>query len=277
MAPRGKVTCRQACALARQLGAFGEDALDIDDRTAHPVEADARQAHPGLGLPTCVRDHHQGLAGPDDVAGVLGEAAVQPDVDRAPHVARREDLRGAPVDHDRAVSEAALEILDTEADGRLGVVQQVTQPPVAVGRVGEVQRRHRLALGGDLHERVLRQRLERVVPAPLLTNRRRHRIGHRLAARRTRPMRREHPRLVGQRQQLVVQGPVEPAGQLLGTETYRGEQVGTSDVADEQGVAGQDRARDRVGRVLPHHHRDRLGRVAGVCLISSTTSPTSMR
>ena len=145
--------------------------------------------------PALVGDHQ--AAGPvGRVAGVLGEAAVQPTLIE-PRGARRRRPRVGAVDHDRVLSETALEVLDPEAHGRFGVVEQVTQPAVAVGGVGEVQRRHRLALGHDLHERVLRHRLQGVVPASLLADRRRHRVGHRLATRRPRAVRWEDPRLVG--------------------------------------------------------------------------------
>ena len=113
-------------------------------------------------------------------------------------VPRCERLRRAAVDHHRVLAPAPLQVVDRQAGRRLGVVEQVAQPPVAVRRVREVQRRHRLALGHDLDERVLRHGLQGVVPAPLLADRRRHRVGHRLAARGARTVGGEDPRAVGQ-------------------------------------------------------------------------------
>ena len=55
---------------------------------------------------------------------------------------------------------------------------------------------------------------------------------------------------------------VQLAAQLLRGEPDRAEQVGPTDVADEQGVAGEDRVRRAVGGVLEHQVGDGLGRVA---------------
>ena len=57
-----------------------------------------------------------------------------------------------------------------------------------------------------------------------------------------------HPGRVGQRHQLVVQRVVELAGQLVAGEADRRQQVGSADVADEQGVAGQHAVGDRRRR-----------------------------
>jgi hypothetical protein len=90
---------------------------------------------------------------------------------------RREDLWWPTIDHDRLLPKTPLEVRDPEAHRRLGVVEQVTQTTVAVGPCRRSTAAQRLALGHDLHERVLRHRLQRIVPTPLLTDRRRHRIG----------------------------------------------------------------------------------------------------
>ena len=73
----------------------------------------------------------------------------------------------------------------------------------------------------------------------------------------------KHPGLVGQRQQLAVQGPVQLAGELVGADADRGQQIGTAHVADEQGVPRQHAVGDGVVGVLEDHHADRLGRVPG--------------
>ena len=66
----------------------------------HRVHAHPGQPQPGVAGPA-------GLAHQDDVAardlrGVLGEAAVEPHVDRAAQVPAGELLGGADVEHDRA-------------------------------------------------------------------------------------------------------------------------------------------------------------------------------
>ena len=75
-------------------------------------------------------------------------------------------------------------------------------------------------------------------------------------------MRREDPGCVGQGEQPLVERVVELAGEFVGGDTDRREQVGTADVADEHGVAGEHGVRRLVVGVLVDHDRDRFGRVA---------------
>jgi hypothetical protein len=55
---------------------------------------------------------------------------------------------------------------------------------------------------------------------------------------------------------------VELVGEFLTRDTHRGKQVRSSDIANEQRVAGQYRMRFGIVRVFPHHDADRLRRVA---------------
>ena len=71
-----------------------------------------------------VADEDDRLAGTGDVAGVLGEAAVEADVDRTPQVSGGERLGSAGVDQHGALAGAAGDSVDVERDGRLGVVEQ---------------------------------------------------------------------------------------------------------------------------------------------------------
>lgn len=69
---------------------------------------------------------------------------------------------------------------------------------------------------------------------------------------------------VRQREQLAMNRVVEAPAQIVGRPAERRAQVGTSDVADEERVAGEHRVRNRVAGVeVEHEHRDRLGRVPG--------------
>ena len=88
-----------------------EDSLDVHHRAHDAVEADPCQAYLGLGLPAFVGDHYHWLSRPDHVPGVLGEAAIEADVDRSGQVAGREGLWGSPVDHDGAVSNTTLHLV----------------------------------------------------------------------------------------------------------------------------------------------------------------------
>ena len=68
---------------------------------------------------------------------------------------------------------------------------------------------------------------------------------------------------IGQAHHLALDGVVELAAQFLGGEADRGQQVGATDIADEQRVAGQDAVGHLVVGVLIHQHADRLGGVTG--------------
>jgi len=71
-----------------------------------------------------------------------------------------------------------------------------------------------------------------------------------------------HDRRVGERQELVLQRRPQVPRQIVGGVTNRREEVGPTDVPDEESVAGE----HRVGRAPgggAHHHRDRLRSVSG--------------
>ncbi len=84
------------------------------------------------------------------------------------------------------------------------------------------------------------------------------------AAQRPRAVRRVDQAGVRQLQELPVQRVEQQVAQVGGRPSERGAQVGAADVADEQGVAGQD-GHGRVGtdRRIEHQQRDRLRRVPG--------------
>ena len=56
---------------------------------------------------------------------------------------------------------------------------------------------------------------------------------------------------------------VQLIGQLVASEAQRCEQIGSADVADEEGVTGEHAVGHLVVRVFPDHDADRLGGVAG--------------
>ena len=142
------------------------------------------------------------------------------------------------------------------------LVEQRTILAIEHGIESEIRRRRRLTLSDGEHEVVLAHRLQGVVAGTLLTDGRR-RIGREvLAAGGTGAVRREDPGCVGQGEQPLVERVVELAGEFVGGDTDRREQVGTTDVADEHGVAGEHGVRRLVVGVLVDHDRDRFGRVA---------------
>jgi len=99
----------------------------------------------------------------------------------------RERLGRPAVEHDGVLAEAALQAGGVEAGGSLVVVEQISLPAVGVGRVREVGRCQRLALGDDRDERILRHGPQGIVLVPLLADRRRDGIRQRLPASRAGP------------------------------------------------------------------------------------------
>ena len=145
----------------------------------------------------------------------------------------------------------------------IGFVEQVTILAIEDRVVHEVVRRRWLSFGDQVEERLLAVGEQCVVRLPLVADGG-PRVGRQvLAARRPCAVGGIHPSGVGQGQELVVEAVVQAGCQLLFRETDRREQVGASDVTDEQGVAGEHAVRRVVVGVFPHDDADRLGGVAG--------------
>ena len=143
------------------------------------------------------------------------------------------------------------------------LVQRGALAGVEDGVVGEVGRSVGLVGRDQANEFLFRHGLQRVIQSPLISERRDRVGGKLLAAERAGAVRRINQRLVGKRQQLVVQRVVKMRAEIVGGPAQRGAQVGAADVADEQRVAGEDGV--RFGRVLlqiEHQDRDGLDGVA---------------
>ena len=115
--------------------------------------------------------------------------------------------------------------------------------------------------GEQVHEFFARFRLEREVGDALLADGGTALGTHLAAAQRAGAVRGIDLHRVGQGEELGVQAVVEQAGELL--RRVIGREVGTSHVADEQGVAGEDGP--GLGRAfgIGYQDRDALRRVAG--------------
>ena len=157
------------------------------------------------------------LARAQDVAGVLGEPAVEADVDRPAQVPGRELVRGPGVDHDGTVGLLARPTRSrSNSGGVVGLVEQVALLAVRVGGEREVERRDRLALRDGVDELVLGHGCERVVGRTLLADRRARCRRQVLAARRAGTVRGVDTGGVGQGEELLVHRVVELAGEVVG-------------------------------------------------------------
>ena len=169
--------------------------------------------------------------------------AAQSDIDAAGDVPLGVLCRIAHIQNLRSCIAQAQNLLEFHRLQHLfeRLVQRGPLARVEDGVEREVRRRVRLIGGDKSREFLLRHRLQCVVEAPLIAQRR-HRIrGKILAAQRARAVRRVHERLIRQRQQLVVQRIVQMAAQFFGRPTQRSAQIRPPHVADEQRVAGQHR------------------------------------
>ena len=239
-----------------------EDVVDLGHCAEDVVEADPRQADPGLVLAARFGHEDDGLPRTEDIARVLGEASVEPDVDRPPQVTRGEGFRRPTVDDDRAVDlclEGSPEVHGHDIDV---VVQQLALTTVRVGGEREVERSDGLAPGHRFDEGILAHGRQGVVRTPLLADRRPAGGRQVLAARGASAVRRIDPCRVGECQELVVHRSVQAARQSVGRPPDRGQQVGAADVTDEERVAREHTPWLGVPVVLPHDDRDRLRRVA---------------
>ena len=204
-------SCRSAswAAVSRELastsvGAAGVHRARVVELADDPVVADPPEADLGLGGRGRVADQHDLAVGRQDAAGVLGEATLEPDVDGPDEVTGGVVGRLAGVEQRRARLLPPEHLLDVEA-GRGAVVEQRVRLPVALGVELEVVRPERLPLGDRGDELVLARTAQGVVRPPLLAERRAGLAGELLAARGAGAVGGEHPRRVGEPQQLVVQ------------------------------------------------------------------------
>ena len=176
----------------------------------------ARRTLASPSRPGSVAEHDR-LVGPGDVAAVLGEAALHPDVDRAPQVPGGELVGRAPVDQDRAVGQPALDLLDAEDRRLLVVVEEFVLGSVGAGGEPEVRRRHRLAGRDGGHELVFGSSAGRRSWWPAA-----RRSSTELAVERFFPQADPAPwagntrTLSGRREQLLVERAVQRPGQLVG-------------------------------------------------------------
>ena len=123
------------------------------------------------------------------------------------------------------------------------LVQRGALAGIEDGVVSEVRRSVGLVGSDQTNELLLRHGLQGVIQAPLIAQRRDRVGGKLLAAKGAGAMRRVDERLVGKRQEFVVQRVVEVRAEVVGGPPERRAQVGTADVADEQRVAGEDGVR----------------------------------
>ena len=123
------------------------------------------------------------------------------------------------------------------------VVQRGALARIEDGVVGEIGGSVGLVGGHQTNEIFLRHGLQGVIQSPLIAQRRDGIGGKLLAAERAGAMGRINQRLVGKREQLVVQRVVKVSAEVVRGPSERSAQVGAANVADEQRIAGEDGVR----------------------------------
>ena len=210
-------------------------------------------------MPLLGHDDDRGV-GLHHLAHVLGETTRETDVDGTAKVAEGERPVVARVDHDGTLFLVREHRVGIEHGNRRLLVEQFVRTLVLLRGEEEVERRHGLALGDGIDEVVDVHGGERVVGPALLADRGRSLRGQVLAACRPRAVGGEHAGRVRQSQQLPVERGVQLAGETVSSETNGPEQVGPSDVADEQRVTCEHPIRQAAPVV--DHDADGLWRVA---------------
>lgn len=227
------------------------------------IETDPGETGDDFLLPVLRRHDDQLVGRVEDGARLFGETPVRGYVHRAAQVSGGELLRVAGV-HDDSSRVTQLGELGRRQRprGRRGVVPGAVLA-VQFGVVGEVAGRRGLAGGDERDELLASHRSAGVVGGALLADGRLLLGREVLAAGGAGTVRGEDPHLVGKAHQLVLDAVVEHRAELLGGDADGREQVGASDIADEQRVAGEDAVRDGVVGVLVHEDADGLGGVPG--------------
>ena len=238
-----------------------ESVLEIAD---HLIEADAAQSHGRFVFTSRVGDDDDRLLAGQHGAGPRRVLAAEADVDAAGQVGGRELGRVARIQHLRAHRLQRQDVIEGQrADSLQRLVQRRPLLTVQDGVVGEVRRGVGLIGRDQFDERGLAHRLQRVVGAPLFADGRHRFLAQCLAAQRPGAVSGVHGGAVGKRQQLVAERVVQQASEVVGRPSERHAQIGTTDVADEQRVAGQDGLRLGGAAIeIVDDQRNRLGRVS---------------
>ena len=144
------------------------------------------------------------------------------------------------------------------------LVQRGALPGVEDGVISEVRRSVGLVRRDQTNEFLLCHGLQGVVQTPLISQRRDRVGGKLLPAEGAGAMGGVDERLVGKRQEFVVERVVEARAEVVGGPTQRGAQVRAADVSDKQSVARKDGVWFcGVLLEIEDQDRDRLDGVAG--------------
>ena len=244
------------------------------------VEADASEPERRLLLASRLRDDHDRRLLVEERPGPGRIAAAEADVDAA---ARGGRPRTRPGRARRAPGRRSLWSASTLLERerlQLPLERLVERRPLLCVEnrvVGEVRGCLGLVRRDDADELLLAHRLQRVVVEPLDADRGDGVRAEMLAAQRAGAVGGVDERLVGQREELLVQRVVQQPAELLRAPAERRAEVGSPDVADEQRVARQHGVRRRrVALRVVDEDRDRL-RGMPRCLPHLETHPPEGR
>ena len=207
-----------------------------------------------------------GLARSSTRAGPSGVLPAESDVDAAGEVTL--GILGGVTDVEDLSARVSHPKDLVEIDGMENLFQILVQrgalASIEDGIVGEIRRSVGLVGRDETNEFLLRHGLQGVIQTPLISKGRDRIGGKLLPAERAGAVGRIDERLVGKRQELVVQRVVEVGAEVAGCPPERSAQVGAADVTDEQSVAGEDGVGFcRVFLEIEDQDRDGLDGVAG--------------
>lgn len=229
-----------------------------------PVEAHPCKANFRLARECGVANEHDVTVARQHVSCPLGEPALQTHVHSRGEV-RDGEVRGLPgVEEYRSDCPPAKDVVHVEQCRRL-LVQKGVALAIRPSVEAEVAGPSGLTLGDCGDEGVLGQVPERVVRPFLLPDRGSRLRGQRLPARRAGTVGRIYPRRVREEEELVAKRAIELACENFRREARtRGcQEVGSADIAHEERVPREHRARFGVFGVLPCDDADGLRSVTG--------------
>jgi hypothetical protein len=130
----GELPSREAAGDVGDVGTLRERRPRSVERAHYRVEADPAQTHPRFAGAARVAHEDDLFVGVDDIAGILRESSSSPTLIE-PQVTPGEGLRGANVEHHRAVMLAVEDFVERQLDEQLVVKQRMDSPLSSATRV----------------------------------------------------------------------------------------------------------------------------------------------
>jgi len=256
----------EAVGFDQEVGAGFEGVEAVLEISGDVIEADAPEAHGGLVLAAGCGDDDDGVLAIEEGADPGCVLTAEADVDASGEmsggefggVAGIEDLGALRLELEEGVEGERIHFAGE------GLIERGALLAVEDGVVVEVVGGVGLVGGDDVDELLLGHGLEGVVGAALLAEGGDGFLAEGFAAERAGAVGGVDEAFVGEGEELGVEGIEEHVAELSGGPAEGGAEIGSADIADEEGVAGEDGVRFvGIGVAVEDEDGDGFGRVAG--------------